>query len=130
MNAVYKGVLGKVVQHPIDHIETMQIDPCPSVVKAVASEVSALCPVTGQPDLYTVTLQYTPVGGHIVESKALKLFLWWFRDIGISCEELAAVIAQRLAGSYAEKAGASTTFHVTVVQQSRGGIVLTAEARA
>ena len=130
MNENYEGVLGKVVQHSIDHIETLEVNPCPSTVRAVAGEVSALCPVTGQPDLYTVTLDYVPVNGHVVESKALKLYLWSFRDVGISCEELAATIAEQVSASYAEHAGSFTRFTVTTVQQSRGGIVLSAEAHS
>lgn len=118
------SVLGKVVQHPIDKIETLPANPSIRHVRAICSEVSALCPVTAQPDLYTVTIDYDVHDDKVIESKALKLFLWRYRDEGISCENLAADIANHLAEQY----GAPVDVHTR--QQSRGGIVLEATARA
>lgn len=117
------GVLGKIVQHSIDHVEFLPARKELSVVTAICAEVSALCPVTHQPDLYTVTIEYIPEG-QVIESKSLKLYLWRFRDMGISCEDLAATIAHDL---HRDHGG-----HFTVVaqQQSRGGIVLIGHAEA
>ena len=115
-------VLGNIVQHPIDQIETLPARPNVHHVKAICAEVAALCPVTHQPDLYTVTIEYDVKNNQVIESKALKLFLWQYRDLGISCEDLAADIAQKLTDQY----GATIT--VTARQQSRGGIVLEANA--
>lgn len=120
-----EGVLGKIVQHAIDHLEYLPGASELLTVEAICSEVSALCPVTNQPDLYTVAIKYRP-SGWIVESKALKLFLWRYRDRGISCEDLAADIARELA----EQHPVPTEFTVTARQQSRGGIVLEAIAFA
>lgn len=125
-----EGVLGRIVQHSLDRVETLEIGETPSYVEAVCSEVDALCPVTHQPDHYVVTIGYPPAGGHIVESKSLKLFLWRYRDWGISCEALAVDIARNLSESYAQQAGEAVPFTVHVTQQSRGGIVLKAEAKA
>lgn len=110
-------LLGKVVQHAIDHVQFLPCRPELEQVDAIANEVSALCPVTGQPDIYTVTISYEP-HGHVIESKALKLYLWRFRDMGISCEDLAAVIAADLTRDHGYPVS------VTTQQQSRGGIVL------
>jgi len=114
-------LLGKVVQHAIDHVEFLPARPELHSVDAIANEVSALCPVTKQPDLYTVTISYEP-HGHVIESKSLKLYLWRFRDMGISCEDLAAVIAADVARDHGHPVA------VTTQQQSRGGIVLKAFA--
>lgn len=119
------GVLGKVVQHPIDTLDYFSALPSLTAVRATCSEVSALCPVTGQPDLYTLVVEYTP-NGHVIETKSLKLFLWRYRDRGISCEDLAAEIANELSSQHP----ATSSFTVTATQQSRGGIVLTATAHA
>lgn len=116
-------MLGKIVQHAIDTLEYMPGAMELRSVEAICSEVSALCPVTNQPDLYTVTIKYHPKG-HVVESKALKLFLWRYRDRGISCEDLASDIARELA----EQHPVPTEFIVIARQQSRGGIVLEATA--
>ena len=118
-------MLGKIVQHPIDRLEYMEGASQLASVTAICSEVGALCPVTAQPDLYTVTVEYSP-HGHVIESKALKLFLWGYRDRGISCEDLASDIA----ASLAEQHPVPTQFVVTARQQSRGGIVLEAVAIA
>ncbi len=55
-------VLGKPVRHPITELDTV---PCPPTVTRVvmtSDEVTALCPITGQPDYYTVTIAFEPRG--------------------------------------------------------------------
>lgn len=121
-------VLGRVVAHPIDRIETMSLDVAPQRVRAHCGEVSALCPVTSQPDQYSLMIEYDTVAGHVIESKSLKLYLWGYRDRGISCEELAARVLLDLSSQYAEHAGEGSWMRVTAIQQSRGGIVLEAVA--
>lgn len=123
MTSTTTSVLGKVVQHAIDEIETLPANPNIGHVTATCNEVAALCPVTHQPDLYTITIDYDVTDGKVIESKALKLFLWRYRDTGISCENLASDIAHRLTTQY----GAPVSVHAT--QQSRGGIVLEATAQ-
>jgi 7-cyano-7-deazaguanine reductase len=46
-----------------------------------APEFTCLCPLTGQPDFATLTLDYIPDQRNL-ELKALKLYLWSFRDRG------------------------------------------------
>ena len=86
-------------------------------VKLTCSEVSALCPVTSQPDLYTLVILYR--GPFVIETKSLKLFLLQFRDIGIAAETLVDTVAQALflqaSAQYME---------VTGKQQARGGIII------
>ncbi|HRI56460.1 MAG TPA: preQ(1) synthase, partial [Anaerolineae bacterium] len=78
------------------------------------------CPVTGQPDYYTVTIEYTP-GPLCIESKSLKLYLWHFRDRGVFCEQLAVDIRDQVVATIQPRACT-----VTLVQKARGGIVITA----
>ena len=67
-------VLGSTVRHAIDHVEVF---PAPANVTAVtftSDEVASVCPVTQQPDLSTVVIEYVP-GEWCIESKSLKLYL-------------------------------------------------------
>ena len=51
-------------------------------VTFTTQEVTSLCPITGQPDFYRITITYIP-GRHCLESKSLKLYLFSFRQSGI-----------------------------------------------
>jgi 7-cyano-7-deazaguanine reductase len=44
-------------------------------------EFTCLCPKTGQPDFAEMTLEYVP-DRRCVELKALKMYIWSFRDQG------------------------------------------------
>ena len=63
-----ESVLEKI---PFDHSGT-------SVVELECPEFTSLCPRTGQPDFANVTIRYRP-DKFLVESKALKLYLYSFR---------------------------------------------------
>ena len=51
-------------------------------------EVTSLCPITGQPDFYRVTITYIP-DRHCLESKSLKLYLFSYRQSGMFAEDMA-----------------------------------------
>jgi 7-cyano-7-deazaguanine reductase len=87
-----------------------------------SDEVTALCPVTGQPDWYTVRVEYTPKG-RCVESKSLKLYLHDFRQVGLFGEELAARVLRDFSA-----ACSPASCSVTVTQKPRGGVSLIAQA--
>src|SRR5262245_31467446 len=44
-------------------------------------EFTCLCPMTGQPDFATIRIEYVPEA-LCLELKALKLYLWSYRDEG------------------------------------------------
>jgi len=44
-------------------------------------EFTCLCPMTGQPDFATMTLEYVP-DEKCVELKAFKMYIWSYRDEG------------------------------------------------
>jgi 7-cyano-7-deazaguanine reductase len=50
-------------------------------VRIELPEFTCLCPLTGQPDFATITLEYVP-DAHCIELKSLKLYIWSFRDQG------------------------------------------------
>jgi 7-cyano-7-deazaguanine reductase len=54
-------------------------------IKFVFPEFTSVCPVTGQPDFATITVQYVP-DRLCVEMKSLKLYFFSFRNKGIFYE--------------------------------------------
>ncbi len=50
-------------------------------------EFSCLCPKTGQPDFATIYIDYVP-GEKCVELKALKMYMWSFREEGAFHEKV------------------------------------------
>lgn len=115
-------VLGQTVRHPIDHLECFDAPEHVSNVKFSTHEVMSICPVTEQPDLSALVIEYRP-DKRCVESKSLKLYLWSFRDRKVFCEALAAEIAEEVV-----RAADPHEVSVTVTQQPRGGIVIEASA--
>jgi 7-cyano-7-deazaguanine reductase len=97
-------------------------NPGVSHVELRSDELTAMCPVTGQPDLYVARIEYWP-DALCIESKSLKLYLMSFRNEGVFCEALAVKIRDDVAlavGLPGEKV------RVTLEQKSRGGITITA----
>ncbi|MBT8041662.1 MAG: preQ(1) synthase [Pontiella sp.] len=66
------------------------------------SEFTSLCPITGQPDFATITIEYIP-GERCVESKSLKLYLFSFRQTGTFYEEIVNRIYSDLLAQLAPK---------------------------
>jgi 7-cyano-7-deazaguanine reductase len=93
-------------------------------VELTSDELTAVCPVTGQPDLYVATIEYAP-RNRCLESKSLKLYLSRFRNEGVFCEALAVQIRDDVARALALAAEDVT---VTLEQKARGGISITATA--
>ena len=98
--------------------------PAPNVqeVTLAAQEFTSICPKTGQPDFGTVTITYVP-NERCLESKAVKYYLWSFREVGSFCESLAARIADDVMYAVAPR-----RVRVEVYQSVRGGIALMARA--
>ena len=117
------SALGKNVRKPSRTLDTFSKPDGVETVIMESDEVTSLCPVTGQPDWETVTIEYAPDKA-CIESKSLKLYLWSFREEGAFCEALAAQIAKDIAA-------ACKPFWVEVVvtQKPRGGVKLVAKAR-
>lgn len=117
-------ILGSGTRGPVDHVECFPAPATLVKVRFSTEEVTSLCPVTGQPDISSVTIEYEP-GEWCIESKSLKFYLWSFRDRPVFAEALAAEIAAEV-GRTARPRSA----RVTVTQRPRGGIVIEATAEA
>ena len=99
-------------------------NPGVSHVEMVSDELSAVCPITGQPDLYVASIEYSP-GAVCLESKSLKLYLATYRNEGAFCEALAVRIRDDIAAALELDRDHVT---VTLEQKARGGITITATA--
>ncbi len=113
-------VLGREARGPI---RAEQLDTVPwnhpdadALVELSTNELTAICPVTGQPDFYELKLSYRPTT-QLLESKAMKLYLWGFRDRGMFAEDLAATLLEDLVA-----ACGPAEMTVDLTQQVRGGL--------
>ena len=109
-----------------EHYAGLETFPNPGVshVEMTSDELTAVCPITGQPDLYVASIGYEP-GPLCIESKSLKLYLATFRNEGAFCEALAV----RIRDDVAEALGLDQArVTVTLEQKARGGITITAIA--
>ncbi|WNV87997.1 hypothetical protein [Umezawaea sp. Da 62-37] len=116
-------LLGRPTNHSED--TGLEVFPAPANVTSVTftgKELTARCPVTGQPDFYSLVLTYHPIRS-CVESKSLKLYLTRFRDQEAFCEGLAALVLGDVVA--ATRCGPAS---VVLRQQVRGGLELTARA--
>ncbi len=102
-------------------LETFE-NPGVARVDMTSDELTAVCPVTGQPDMYVVTIDYEP-RSRCLESKSLKLYLMQFRGEAHFCEALAVRIRDDVAEALAIDTHA---VRVTLKQKARGGITITA----
>jgi 7-cyano-7-deazaguanine reductase len=111
--------------HPgSDHYSGLETfaNPGVSQVEMTSDELTAVCPITGQPDLYVATIEYWP-RDLCVESKSLKLYLSGFRNEGHFCEALAVRIRDDVAEVLELP---QDKVRVTLRQKARGGITITA----
>jgi 7-cyano-7-deazaguanine reductase len=97
-------------------------NPGVSHVEMTSDELTAICPVTGQPDLYVATIEFWPQA-LCIESKSLKLYLSEFRNEGHFCEALAVRIRDDVAEALELP---PDKVRVTLKQKARGGITITA----
>src|SRR5213080_2950856 len=89
-----------------EHYAGLETFPNPGVeqVEMTSDELTAVCPITSQPDLYTATIEYRP-RALCLESKSLKLYLARFRNEGVFCEALAVRIRDDVADALGLGAG-------------------------
>ena len=85
---------------PSTELETFP-NPTPErdyTIRMQIPEFTCLCPKTGQPDFATLELEYV-ADRLCVELKALKLYIWSFRDRGAFHEAVTNEIADHLAAA-------------------------------
>ena len=97
-------------------------NPGVAVVELESDELTAMCPITNQPDNYVTTIRYRP-DALCLESKSVKIYLSRYRNEGAFCEALAVQIRDDVAIALE-----LVTDRVTVAleQKARGGITINA----
>lgn len=112
--------------HASNHYAGLETFANPGVshVEMTSDELTAICPVTGQPDLYIATMEFWPKD-LCLESKSLKLYLSGYRNEGHFCEALAVKVRDDVAKVLGLP---SDKVRVTLRQKARGGITITAIA--
>ncbi|WP_420825164.1 preQ(1) synthase [Thiospirillum jenense] len=114
---------------PINPVLDTFINPQPErdyTIRIRIPEFTCLCPKTGQPDFAELTLEYVP--DHCcVELKALKLYIWSYRERGAFHEAVTNQILNDLIAVLQPR-----FMRLTAVFNVRGGIytTVTAEHRA
>jgi 7-cyano-7-deazaguanine reductase len=113
-------VLGREARGPIgaEQLDTVSWNHpgADAFVEFSTNELTAICPITGQPDFYELKLGYRP-GTRLLESKAMKLYLWGFRERGLFAEDMAATLLEDLVA-----ACDPVEMTVDLTQQVRGGL--------
>ena len=89
------------------------------VIRIRVPEFTCLCPKTGQPDFANIDIEYIPER-LCVELKALKLYMWSFRDEGAFHEDVTNQILDKLAETITPR-----FMRVTAEFFVRGGIYTT-----
>lgn len=97
-------------------------NPGVEVVELCSDELTAVCPITNQPDFYTATIAYEP-DALCLESKSVKIYLSRFRNEGAFCEALAVRIRDEVAEALEVD---PSRVNVQLRQKARGGITITA----
>ena len=80
-----------------EHYAGLETFPNPGVshVSMTSDELTAVCPITAQPDFYTAAIEYWP-GRLCLESKSLKLYLNSYRNHGAFHEDCTVAIGKKL----------------------------------
>jgi 7-cyano-7-deazaguanine reductase len=97
-------------------------NPGVETVAMESDELTAVCPITGQPDFYTARIEFRP-RDLCLESKSLKIYLSRFRDQGAFCEALTVQIRDEIASALELE---PADVRVSLRQKARGGITITA----
>jgi 7-cyano-7-deazaguanine reductase len=113
---------------PSEQIETFA-NPAPErdyTIRMSIPEFTCLCPRTGQPDFALLELEYVP-DRLCIELKALKLYIWSFRNRGSFHEAVTNEIIDQLAQAVSPR-----FMRLTAHFNMRGGIAteVIAERRA
>jgi len=91
-------------------------------IRLTCPEFTALCPITGQPDFGTITIEYV-ADRWCVESKSLKLYLFAYRNHGAFHE----AVTNRILDDFV-KACKPRQARVTGEFNPRGGIAIAVTA--
>jgi 7-cyano-7-deazaguanine reductase len=93
----------------------------PSNVTIETNELTSVCPKTGLPDFYSITIKYRPYRS-CAELKSFKEYLFGYRNVGIFHEHLARKILDDFVNAVDP-----LKVHLELSANTRGGINTTVE---
>ena len=97
-------------------LETFPFDSPNQYIMTETDEFSAVCPISGLPDLAYVKIEYYPIGGKCIELKSLKYYFISFRNVGIFQEGATKRIYNDL-----KSVMDTEKIKITTVYNTRGG---------
>lgn len=117
------------LQSQVRHLKTPQIEVWENQyadrsyeITIEIPEFTCICPKTGLPDFATIKIQYSP-SKSCLELKSLKMYIVFYRDIGIFHEHLTNKILDDIV-----KACGPRWAVVEALMNPRGGIATTVKA--
>jgi 7-cyano-7-deazaguanine reductase len=120
----YEGLQSKVRNLATPEIEVWenQYSEREYIVQIEIPEFTCICPKTGLPDFATIKIDYIP-GKSCLELKSLKMYIVFFREVGIFHEHLTNKILDDIVKSCAPRWA-----RVAAVMNPRGGIATSVSA--
>jgi 7-cyano-7-deazaguanine reductase len=120
----YEGLQSKVRNLATPEIEVWenQYSEREYIVQIEIPEFTCICPKTGLPDFATIKIDYIP-GKSCLELKSLKMYIVFFREVGIFHEHLTNKILDDIVKSCAPRWA-----RVSAVMNPRGGIATSVSA--
>lgn len=113
------AVLGKRVTK-FEKFDTFDRPKFLTKVVLTSDEVTALCPITEQPDFYVVKVSYLP-NEKCLESKSVKLYFQSLRNTGMFVEALSTKVLEDI-----QQTINANNIKVDIVQKARGGVEIVA----
>lgn len=120
-STIHEGLtlLGQARSQATKKLECFKAPPKGIKVVTISSdEITAFCPLTHQPDFYSIRLRYCP-NDLCIESKAFKLYLMSFRETGHFIEALSKIMLDDFVEACHPK-----WMEVELEMKPRGGITI------
>jgi len=112
----------KQIKTPFIEVWNNQYPEKDYTIKVETDEFTCICPKTGLPDFAKITIEYSP-NKHCVELKSFKMYLLFYRNLGIFHEHAVNRILNDFVKSCKPKRA-----RVTGIFNARGGITTTVSA--
>ncbi len=124
-NSAYEGLQEKIRKLKTPKIEAWenQYPDKEYTINLDVPEFTCICPKTGLPDFASIRIEYSP-GKYCIELKSFKMYMIFYRNIGIFHEHVINRILEDLVASCRPR-----WVKITGIFNPRGGITTTVSAQ-